>query len=104
MIAPYEHVSTLTAAPEQTLEEMMRLARLTEIRLREVYNPHGFNIGMNLGESGGAGIPGHLHLHVLPRWAGDTNFMTSIGETRVLPEILDITYEKLTSAFGQTSS
>jgi ATP adenylyltransferase len=101
MIAPYEHVSTLAAAPDPTLEEMMRLARVAEIHLREVYRPQGFNIGMNLGESAGAGIPGHIHLHVLPRWPGDTNFMTSISETRVLPEILDITYEKLKSAFEQ---
>jgi ATP adenylyltransferase len=99
MVAPYEHVSSLTAAPEDTVEEMMRIARLTEIHLREVYQPQGFNLGMNLGESAGAGVPGHIHLHVLPRWTGDTNFMTTVGETRVVPEILDVTYGKLKKAF-----
>lgn len=101
MVAPYEHVGNLAATPEQTLEEMIRLARLAEIRLREVYNPHGFNLGMNLGESAGAGVPGHIHLHVLPRWSGDTNFMTAVGETRVVPEIPDVTYEKLKKVFEQ---
>jgi ATP adenylyltransferase len=99
MVAPYEHVGNLAAAPEETVDEMMRIARLAEIHLREVYNPHGFNIGMNIGESAGAGVPGHIHLHVLPRWVGDSNFMTTLGETRVLPEILDVTYEKLKKSF-----
>jgi ATP adenylyltransferase len=99
MVAPYEHLASLGAAPEETVEEMMRIARLAEMRLRAVYNPHGFNIGMNVGESAGAGVPGHIHLHVLPRWAGDTNFMTTVAETRVVPEILDVTYEKLKKSF-----
>ena len=95
MIAPYEHIATLEAAPDPTIHEMMQLAREAEILLREVYRPQGLNLGMNLGESAGAGVPGHIHLHVLPRWAGDTNFMTTVSETRVLPETLDVTYEKL---------
>jgi ATP adenylyltransferase len=99
MVAPYEHLASLGVAPIETVEEMMRIARMSEIHLRAVYNPHGFNIGMNLGESAGAGVPGHLHLHVLPRWSGDTNFMTTVGETRVVPEILDVTYEKLKKSF-----
>src|SRR5258708_2728003 len=99
MIAPYEHIATLEAASEPAIHEMMELARTAEIHLREVYSPHGFNIGMNLGESAGAGVPGHIHMHVLPRWAGDTNFMTTVGETRVLPETLDVTYQKLNHAF-----
>jgi ATP adenylyltransferase len=99
MVVPYDHVGSLAAAPEETVEEMMRIARTAEIHLRAVYNPHGFNIGLNLGEAAGAGVPGHIHLHVLPRWAGDTNFMTTIGETRVIPEILDVTYEKLKKSF-----
>ena len=99
MVAPYEHLANLAAAPADTVDEMMRIARLAEIHLREVYNPHGFNIGMNIGESAGAGVPGHIHLHVLPRWMGDSNFMTTVGETRVLPEILDVTYEKLKKSF-----
>ena len=77
----------------------MHLVRLAEIHLRDVYNPHGLNLGMNIGESAGAGVPGHIHMHVLPRWAGDTNFMTTVGETRVLPESLDATYSKLKKAF-----
>lgn len=103
MIAPYEHVGSLSSAPEETVREMMTLARLAEIRLRDVYKPHGFNLGMNLGESAGAGVPGHIHLHVLPRWAGDTNFMTTVSETRVIPEILEVSYEKLKAAFAQSS-
>jgi ATP adenylyltransferase len=99
MIAPYEHLGSLAAAPEETVEEMMRIARKAEIHLRAVYNPHGLNIGLNLGEAGGAGVPGHIHLHVLPRWTGDTSFMTTVAETRVIPEILDLTYEKLKKSF-----
>ena len=95
MIAPYEHIATLEEAPQPTIHEMMQLAREAEIHLREVYRPQGLNLGMNLGESAGAGVPGHIHMHVLPRWVGDTNFMTTVGETRVLPETLEVTYEKL---------
>jgi len=80
---------------------MIQLARLAEIHLRAIYKPHGLNIGMNLGESAGAGVPGHIHMHVLPRWSGDTNFMTTIAETRVLPETLELTFEKLKKAFDQ---
>jgi ATP adenylyltransferase len=99
MIAPYEHVASLEPASEPTLDEMMRMARLAEINLRQIYRPQGFNVGMNLGESAGAGVPGHIHMHVLPRWTGDTNFMTTVAETRVLPESLDVTYDKLKQAF-----
>ncbi len=99
MIAPYGHIATLEAASGPTIHEMMQLAREAEIHLREVYRPQGLNLGMNLGESAGAGVPGHIHMHVLPRWAGDTNFMTTVGETRVLPETLDVTYQKLNHAF-----
>jgi ATP adenylyltransferase len=101
MIAPYEHIATLEAASQPILSEMMQLARLAEIHLRSVYRPDGLNLGMNLGKSAGAGVPGHIHMHVLPRWVGDTNFMTAVGETRVLPESLDITFEKLKTAFEQ---
>jgi ATP adenylyltransferase len=95
MIAPYQHVPTLAEAPEQAAAEMMWLARRAEANLREAYRPDGFNIGMNIGASAGAGIAGHIHMHVLPRWTGDANFMTTVGETRVLPEDLAATYEKL---------
>jgi ATP adenylyltransferase len=100
MVAPYEHVASPELAPEETLLEMMRLARASVALLREVYHPHGLNIGMNLGECAGAGVASHLHLHVLPRWTGDASFMTVTGETRVLPEDLPATFAKL--KMGQT--
>jgi ATP adenylyltransferase len=100
MVVPYAHVSSLTDLPDETLEETIRLARDAELRLREVYRPDGLNIGINLGKSAGAGIAGHVHLHALPRWTGDTNFMTVAAETRVLPEDLEKTWEKLRRAFG----
>ena len=97
MIVPYAHVSSLAALTEDALLEMMRLAREAERHLRAIYHPDGLNIGLNLGRSAGAGIADHLHMHVLPRWAGDTNFMTVTGETRVLPEDLPATWEKLSA-------
>jgi ATP adenylyltransferase len=100
MIAPYAHVSTLDQADPPALEEMMGLARRMEQALRAVYRPDGFNLGMNIGHSAGAGIPGHLHMHVVPRWVGDVNFMTVVGETRILPEDLDTTYSKLLAALS----
>jgi ATP adenylyltransferase len=104
MIVPYNHVATMLDLPEEALAEMMRLARDAERHLRAVYRPDGLNLGMNLGESAGAGIAGHLHLHALPRWTGDTNFMTVVGETRVLPEDLEVTWHRLRDAFGAASS
>jgi ATP adenylyltransferase len=101
MIAPYEHVATLEAAAPETLAEMMRLTRATESKLRAVYRPKGMNLGMNIGECAGAGVAGHIHMHVLPRWPGDANFMTVVGETRVLPEDLQTTYSKLSKAFAE---
>jgi ATP adenylyltransferase len=100
MIAPYAHVATLEDADGETLAEMMRLTREAEGVLREVYRPGGLNLGMNIGECAGAGIAGHIHMHVLPRWPGDANFMTTVGETRVLPEDLSVTYEKLQGRFS----
>ena len=99
MIAPYRHVARMGEAGDQALIEMIRLAVDAERALTEVYRPHGLNIGMNLGECAGAGIAGHIHIHVLPRWMGDANFMTTVGETRVLPEDLDTTYERILSVF-----
>ena len=98
MVVPFQHVSTLVDLAEQALLEMMRLARDCEKHLRATYRPDGLNSGINLGRSAGAGIAGHVHMHILPRWAGDTNFMTVTGETRVLPEDLPMTWEKLSSA------
>jgi ATP adenylyltransferase len=99
MIVPYEHVATLEELPDETLVELIRLARASEKHLRTVYHPEGLNLGMNLGRSAGAGVAGHVHLHVLPRWTGDTSFITVVGETRVVPEDLEIAWGKLRSAF-----
>ncbi len=95
MIVPYEHVSTLEGAPAETLMEMARLAQRAEKLIRAAYRPDGINLGMNLGEAAGAGVAGHIHLHVLPRWMGDANFMSTIGETRIIPEDLAVSWEKL---------
>ncbi len=97
MIAPYAHVATLEAADRAALEEMMRLARRADQALRGLYKPDGINLGMNLGSCAGAGVAGHIHMHVLPRWCGDASFMTTIGETRVLPEELPVTWERLSA-------
>ena len=100
MIAPFEHAPTLESTSEGTLEEMAILARASERHLRAVYAPRGLNIGMNIGECAGAGVADHVHMHVVPRWPGDSSFMTTAGETRVLPEALETTYEKLLRAFS----
>ncbi len=98
MIVPFQHVASLAEAAEPVSAEMMLLMRRLELSLREVYRPGGLNLGMNLGESAGAGVAGHIHMHMLPRWAGDANFMTTTAETRVIPEELPITYSKLKEA------
>jgi len=100
MVVPYLHVPSLEELPDEALVEMIRLARQCEMHLRAIYRPDGLNLGMNLGKSAGAGIAGHVHLHVLPRWTGDTNFMTVVGETRVVPEDLEATWEKLRKRFA----
>ena len=98
MIAPYSHVASLEDADESSTTEMMLLARRAHGWLRSVYRAPGFNLGMNIGASAGAGIAGHIHMHVLPRWPGDVNFMTTVGETRIIPEDLGETYRKLSAA------
>ena len=102
MILPYAHVDELGRLEVAAATEMMALAQKLERALRQLYRPEGINLGMNLGKSAGAGVAGHLHLHMLPRWAGDTNFMTVIGESRVLPETLDVTGERLREALAET--
>jgi ATP adenylyltransferase len=99
MIAPYAHVGNLRDAEAQTLAEMMALSQRLQNALESTYHPEGYNLGMNLGRCAGAGIEGHIHLHVLPRWNGDANFMTVVGETRVEPEDLHTTYDKLIPFF-----
>ena len=101
MIVPYEHQASLAELPLATATEMMRMARRSERALRAVYKPHGLNFGLNLGEAAGAGVAEHLHLHGLPRWNGDTNFMTVVGETRILPEMLEGSWERLRGALRQ---
>ncbi|MGB6978787.1 MAG: HIT domain-containing protein [Candidatus Acidiferrales bacterium] len=98
MIVPYVHVADLSASDPETLAEMMRLAQRVQGALESTYHPQGYNLGMNLGRAAGAGVTGHLHLHVLPRWSGDANFMSVVGETRVEPEELPTTYERLRQA------
>jgi ATP adenylyltransferase len=100
MVAPYRHSGSLGELDGETLTEMIGLARDAETRIRTLYGPDGLNIGVNIGKAAGAGIADHLHMHVLPRWFGDTNFMTVTGEARVLPEELSITWERLRAAFA----
>jgi ATP adenylyltransferase len=100
MVVPYSHVADLSAADPDTLAEMMVLSQRVHTALEHTYHPQGYNLGMNLGRAAGAGVTGHLHLHVLPRWSGDANFMTVVGETRVEPEELSTTYEKLREALA----
>jgi ATP adenylyltransferase len=100
MIVPYAHVAELKLCDAPTLNEIMQLAQRVEAVYRANYKPDGMNLGMNLGRAAGAGVAGHLHLHMLPRWFGDSNFMTVTGETRVHPEDLKTTYERLSKAFA----
>jgi ATP adenylyltransferase len=95
MVAPFRHVGDLGAVETDEFAEVDALLTRSVRALEEEMEPHGFNLGMNLGRVAGAGIPGHLHWHVVPRWNGDTNFMPVVGQTRVLPELLDETYARL---------
>jgi ATP adenylyltransferase len=99
MVAPIQHIASFEDLRTDILAEMMNLAQVAVRALRKAYGAGAFNIGLNLGEAAGAGVASHLHLHVVPRWAGDTNFMTTTGEVRVLPESLDDTLQKIRSAW-----
>lgn len=99
MVVPYAHVATPEDLDVETLTELMTLTQLSLRVLREAYNPQGFNLGMNVGEAAGAGVAGHIHFHVVPRWCGDTNYITTLGGTRIIPEWLDRTYERLRPLF-----
>ncbi len=99
MVIPYQHEHSLAAFDVATTTEMMELTKRTQVILQGEYSPDGFNMGLNLGRAAGAGVKEHLHFHVVPRWIGDANFMTSIAETRVLPEDLTQTYERLIKHF-----
>jgi len=99
LVIPYEHTGEFDSVAKEITDELMDLCKQAQAALRAVYSPPGFNVGINLGAAAGAGIVGHLHIHVLPRWSGDTNFMTTIAESRVIPESLETTYTKLRSRF-----
>ena len=99
LVTPYDHVANLDELRPGTLGEMMDLAQKLQTALRQCYNPEGYNLGMNLGNCAGAGVADHVHLHLLPRWTGDTNFMTVAGETRVQPEDLLTTYDRIAAFF-----
>ena len=99
LVNPYQHVTTLEELDPKTRAEMMELASRCTTVLKSIYKPQGFNIGVNMGAAAGAGVPEHIHLHVVPRWSGDTTFMTTLGQTRVLPEELEVTYERMKNGF-----
>ena len=101
MVIPYQHTGHLIALPGTTAAEMMVLAQQAEHVLETAYSPEGYNLGINQGAAAGAGIAEHLHLHIVPRWGGDTNFMTVVGETRVIPEWIDQTYARLKSIWRE---
>lgn len=94
MVTPFVHVATLEELDAATRAEMMELTSRCMGTLRRAYNPQAFNMGANIGEAAGAGVPGHVHIHIVPRWKGDTNFMSTVGEVRVLPQTLEQTYEQ----------
>lgn len=101
MVVPFRHEATLEGLDPQTRAEMMELTTRCMTVLRKVYNPQAFNLGANIGEAAGAGVKEHVHIHIVPRWAGDTNFMSAVGETRVLPELLEQTYERVKNGFSE---
>ena len=100
MIVPYAHLDELGKLPNEAAQEMMVLSQRMEGVLRSLYRPDGINLGMNLGKAAGAGVAGHIHMHILPRWVADANFVSVIGETRVLPEALEVTWERVRKALN----
>ena len=104
MIVPYAHLDELRKLPPEAAQEMMELSQRMESVLRELYHPDGINLGMNIGKAAGAGIAGHIHMHVLPRWVADANFLSVVSETRVLPETLEETWKRMTVAMGKQSA
>ncbi len=95
MVAPFRHVASLGDLAPEERSDLMELLAQAEAVLVRAYEPHGMNVGINMGHCAGAGVPGHVHVHIVPRWEGDTNFTSVVGETRVLPELLDETYTRL---------
>ena len=101
MVVPYAHLDELQKLSAEAAHEMMDLSQRMESVLRELYHPDGINLGMNIGKAAGAGIAGHIHMHVLPRWVADANFLSVVGETRILPETLDVTWKRISGAFSE---
>ncbi len=100
MAVPYNHVASLEDLDAETLTDLMLLVNKGLAALRQTMSPQGFNVGVNIGEVAGAGVAGHVHIHIVPRWGGDTNFMSTLADTRVVPELLDQTYERLRAVIG----
>jgi ATP adenylyltransferase len=100
---PYEHLDELQKLPVEAAHEMMGLSQKMEGVLRVLYKPDGVNLGMNIGKAAGAGVAGHIHMHVLPRWVADANFVSVVGETRVLPETLEVTWGRIKEALGRVA-
>ena len=101
MVVPFAHMDELQKLPEDAAHEMMDFSQKVENVLRGLYKPDGINLGMNIGKAAGAGIAGHIHMHVLPRWIADANFISVVGETRILPEELDVTYLRIKTALAK---
>jgi ATP adenylyltransferase len=104
MVVPYRHVPSLAAMTGEERTELMELTRRAEVALTEAYRPHGLNVGINLGRAAGAGVVDHLHVHLVPRWNGDTNFMTVLAETRLVPEDLGSAVERLRSLLAEETT
>jgi ATP adenylyltransferase len=104
MIVPFQHLDELQKLPLEAAHEMIEFAQRLEGVLRQLYSPDGVNLGMNIGRAAGAGIASHIHMHVLPRWVADSNFMTVVGETRVLPETLEQTYARIKGALQSAAT
>jgi len=103
MVVPFQHVDELRKLSPDAATELMALCQRMEDVLRSLYKPEGINLGMNIGKAAGAGIAGHIHMHVLPRWTADANFMSVVGETRVLPEALEVTWKRITEALKSSA-
>ena len=103
MVVPFGHVATLEDLDPATRAEMMELSSQCMVVLQKAYRPQGFNMGANIGSAAGAGVPGHVHIHIVPRWGGDTNFMSTLGDTRILPEAIEDTYRRVREGFTSIS-
>ena len=104
MIVPFAHLDELQKLPSAAAHEMIDLSQKMERVLRQLYTPDGVNLGMNIGKAAGAGVAGHIHMHALPRWVADANFISVVAETRILPETLDLTYDRMKRALEISAS